>query len=62
MSHLDTSLLVQPDSRQEMKYHIPTVQLLVKPRQLFHLHLNAMDEIGIELHLNVGDTLICSSH
>lgn len=45
-----------------MKYHIPTVQLLVKPRQLFHLHLNAMDEIGIELHLNVGDTLICSSH
>jgi hypothetical protein len=23
---------------------------------------HAMDEIGIELHLNVGDMLFCSSH
>ena len=47
-----------------MKYHIPTVYLFVKPRQLFQssLHLNAMDEIGIEIQRNVGDTLFCSSH
>jgi hypothetical protein len=29
--------------------------------QLFHLHLDAMDEIGIEIQCNVGDTLFCSS-
>ena len=45
-----------------MKFHIPTVPLLVKPRQLFHLHLDAMDEIGIEIQRNVGDTLFCSSY
>ena len=42
----------------EIRYHIPTAHLLVKPRQLFHLHLNAMDEIGIEIQRNVGDTLV----
>jgi hypothetical protein len=62
--HEPFGLQVQPELRQEMRYHIPTVHLLVKPRQLSqsNLHLDAMDEIGIEIQRNVGDTLFCSSH
>ena len=55
-------LQVQPELRQKIRYHIPTLHLLVKPRQLFQLHLDAMDEIGIEIQRNVGDTLFCLCH